>query len=98
MDTTKYIVVNERLTDGRGNPITDERGFFIDREVIYVFPSAVIHREIAQKMAPRSRWMGAGFVGVQENGKHFCYGESESMSVKSRPRDNVLLKILLGEK
>jgi hypothetical protein len=98
MDIAKYVVIHERLTDGRGNPITDDEGFFVDREVIYVFPAMVIHREFAENlMVPKSRWRGAGFVGRQENGVHFCYGKSESMNVDSRSEDTILLKILLGE-
>lgn len=97
MDTTKYVVIKERMVDCAGDPITDDEGFFIDRERIYVFPASVVHRDFARNIAPQSRWKGAGFVGKQDNGVHFCYGKSESMSVDSRIEDTVLLKILLGE-
>lgn len=93
---TKYVVLYERMCDGRGDPIEHE-GKFVDVEVIYIFPSNIVHRDFANKIVPRSRWRGAGFVSKQVDGKHFCHGKSESMGVASRPEDNVLLNILLGE-
>lgn len=98
MDSAKYVVIHERMCDGRGRPIEDEKGFFIDRDVLYVFPPIIIHRDFANKISMHEdRWVGAGFVGKQSDGKHFCYGKSESMEVSSRAEDTVLLKIMLGE-
>lgn len=98
MELSKYVVIHERMTDGRGNPITDDKGFFIDRDILYIFPPIVIHREFAERlMVSKRHWVGAGFIGKQSDGKHFCYGKSESMNVSSRAEDNVLLKIMLGE-
>jgi hypothetical protein len=97
MDTTKYVVVKERMVDAMGDPIENDDGYFIDKEILYIFPCDIVHRDFARKIAPRSRWVGAGFVGKQENGVHFCYGRSESMGVDSRAEDTTLLHILLGE-
>jgi hypothetical protein len=94
---TKYVVMKERLTDFRGDPVEDEDGKFIDREIIYVFPNQIIHRSFANKIGSRRRVVGAGFVGKQQDGSHFCHGKSESLGVESRNEDTALLRIMLGE-
>lgn len=88
---TKYVVLKER--DGT----TDKDGRFIDSENIYVFPNNVVHKDFVSSMSTRRRCLGAGFVVNNHDGTHWCNGESESLGIKSRPEDTVLLKILLGE-
>jgi len=87
---TKYVVINERLGE-------DRDGNFIDRECLYVFSGDIIHREFAHNLSTRSRIKAGGFVGIQSDGKHYCYGKSESLNLPSRPEDTDLLRILLGE-
>ena len=94
---SKYIVVRERMVDGMGDPVTDSDGKFIDHENIYVFSPKIIHSAFARKVSTRGRVKGAGFIGRQEDGKHFCYGRSDSLNVASRKEDTTLLRLLLGE-
>jgi hypothetical protein len=91
MIDSKYVVIKQRLG-------VDTKGRFIDKEIIFVFPNEIIHRDFAMNNhGTSSRMRGAGFIGRDKNGTHFCYGRSDSLSVDSRPEDTILLKNLLGE-
>jgi len=65
----------------------------IVKENIYIFPSLVVHKTVAKRM--RGKVVGAGFIARDKGtGKLFCRGESDSLQVKSRPEDTILLRSL----
>jgi len=74
----KYVVLKQ----------TDE----ISSENIYIFPSSVIHKTVANRM--KGVVVGAGFVSKDKTGKLFCLGASDSLGVKSRNEDTILLRSL----
>lgn len=93
---TKYIVFKKRRTDMNGNVETDNQGYFYDDEVMVIFPEYVAHSNMAE-LCTRERYvLSAGFIGYHD-GKHFCYGRSESLDIGSRKEDAALLRQLLGE-
>lgn len=63
-----------------------------------IFPNTMIHALVARRLCGRDRVVSAGFVqfGVSDNDEPIihCYGESESLDVKSRPEDSALAKAL----
>lgn len=75
----KYVVL-EQVFDGRV------------KENIYVFPSNVVHRSVANGM--RGNPISAGFVARGSDGKLYCRGHSESLRVGCREEDNILLRSL----
>lgn len=87
----KYFVLEVRDSDLGDHETT--------KEMLFTFPEALVHCQFAGvvirgllRMRPRGHLrvvqaVSAGFVG-----KSGCYGESESMELKSRPIDNILLR------
>lgn len=78
----KYVVIRYNLTG----------------ETIYVFPEHVTHRIFAQYNAGMGdKIVSAGFVAMENDGLLMCYGESESIGIKSRPEeDSVLANTMFG--
>ena len=61
-----------------------------EKESAIVFPDRIIHREVARiHSASGTRVVSAGFCQI---GDHVAaWGESESLRIKSRPEDSVIL-------
>ena len=97
MQKSKYVVLRERVLKHNGRPAENSSGKFFDSENIYVFQPNIIHSDFVDRNHGNRRCVGAGFVVRGQDGEHWCNGESESLGIKSRPEDTILLKILLGE-
>lgn len=55
----------------------------------YTFPGQVNHRLFADNLNMiRRRIESAGFVALLPDGSFHCFGESESLGIKSRPEDS----------
>jgi hypothetical protein len=78
----KYIVLEQDLGEG------------LKREVPIVFPNCLTHSLVAQAMVKSEELTGArpiaaGFIDMDAN---VCFGESESLKLKSRDiKDRLLL-------
>jgi len=64
-----------------------------EHEVIVVFPAIVNHAVMAAKLAGGKPVLGAGFCNPQEQ----CFGESDSLKIKARPKDSALYKVFIGK-
>lgn len=53
---------------------------------VMVFGDDIVHRDAARSIGKTHVLYSAGFVGKQD-GKWFCFGESESLKVKSKSSD-----------
>lgn len=62
---------------------------------LVLFWDAIAHREMADRLGGRDLCIAAGFIGVKEDGSLYCFGESESLGVASRPFDNMLLSVAM---
>lgn len=63
-----------------------------DFEQMYLFPAKVVHKTVANRMDGKP--ISAGFVGLT-GGELAVRGKSESLRLKSRTEDNILLMELL---
>lgn len=74
------------------------------REVPFIFPDSFVHAEIAKRMthmllierpegvARQVTTVSGGFISsLNVGGKDACYGESESLKLRSREKDSVLI-------
>lgn len=64
----------------------------ITKENIYIFPSLVVHKTVANRM--RGTAVGAGFIAKGGDGKLYCRGDSDSLRVGAREEDTTLLRSL----
>jgi len=48
---------------------------------------------MAAKLAGGKPVLGAGFCNPQEQ----CFGESDSLKIKARPKDSALYKVFIGK-
>ena len=67
-------------------------------EVIIIFSDMLVHRDMARSNAHSGcQILSAGFVMENMTGRLVCYGESESLEIKSRPEiDTALVNKMLG--
>lgn len=77
----KYIVIRTKAPGG-------ER----EMEIPLMFPHILIHKDFAEtarfnERLRRGKVVSAGFVSISE-GKLHCFGESESLNIKSRPKED----------
>lgn len=75
----KYVVLSQEF-DGRS------------REHIFIFPSTVVHSQVAKNM--KGTLVSAGFVARDRDGKLYCRGESDSLRIGAREEDTTLLRSL----
>lgn len=65
------------------------------RETLWAFPKKLVHFEVARR---KGHVISAGFIRVTENGFE-CYGESESLEIRSRGNtDSAMLPLLLARR
>jgi hypothetical protein len=65
-------------------------------EVPFVFSELNQHADVAYALGGVSNVVGAGFCAIDQD-RYFCYGESISCKVKSRPEEDAkILNRLLG--
>jgi hypothetical protein len=67
-------------------------------DCILTFPESISHREyswMVSKQFPGWELISAGFVSLEEN-KIECYGESETLKIKSLKEDSDILKRQFG--
>jgi len=70
---------------------------FNDGMSFLIFPETIGHNTVAERIGlSRNSIQGAGFVNILDN-KYFCYGESTSLMIQSRRKeDSDLLNIFNG--
>lgn len=78
----KYIVIRTK------RPAGGEK----EMEIPLMFPCILIHKEFAETARfnahlRRGKVVSAGFVSISEGRLH-CFGESESLNIKSRPKED----------
>lgn len=65
--------------------------------VAVIFPESLPHVDVARKLFVEGSIISAGFVGFDQDGKPFSYGDSVSLRVESRgTKDQRLLEVALG--
>jgi hypothetical protein len=68
-------------------------------DTIFIFPEYVVHKDVAHAMGGGNPIISAGFVRRNHVGNLVCYGESESLGIKSRPdADSALANMMFGGK
>lgn len=83
---SKYIVIRQGMFD-------------YGRETMFVFERTNVHKLVALMLTEGdlSRVISAGFCSIDKDGYH-CFGESESLRISSRPReDSEILEDMFGE-
>ena len=82
----KYIVVKDSV--------------YTNTEKIFVFPDSEMHSEFYSSIKGEYNTflISAGFVGFDDEGKIYCYGNSISLNKYSRKEDTVLLKRELSKR
>jgi hypothetical protein len=63
---------------------------------IIMFPAWIEHRKMVQSLD--GKILSAGFARLPDalNPEAFCYGQSTSLNLWSRPEDTVILRKMLG--
>lgn len=82
--TTKYICI----------------GYGLAGDSIFIFPAHVEHKTMAEHLVHEVLGftvLSAGFVRENVTGRMVCFGESESLGIKSRPEiDTALVNRMFG--
>jgi len=77
----KYVIINN-LCDFK-----DDIGFVI-------VPEFENHLELANKLGGKRHCVGAGFIKFMDE-KARCYGESVSLGIKSKERDEKIINVFI---
>lgn len=81
MENTKYVIMSSP----------------VHGEFPIIFPSSIKHSMIVKSIKseyPGISCTSAGFVDIVSNDIS-CYGSSTSLKIKSRPEDDIIIKVIL---
>ena len=59
---------------------------------IFLFPKDIAHVSFTRWTFGEESVLSAGFIGVNNKGEFYCYGESETLKKSSLPDDTEILQ------